>query len=443
MDSHTKEAIEIKERIRQRSEEVLPYDPEAEFRDRVRLKYFYQEAMGYKNYLSYISDLGNDLASKNDYMMVIEWLIGPLIIVLCLVKNYKTVAAFTHVITTFLQVYVQKGSGGGEYYLGISFRLPDGWLSYIDIIAPLLISIPNQYIHRLLRTVRRIILFNIMRRECADPQLAFIDACKNGNKAAMKDILDRFGSQINVNGRIGQSGDTALHIACRLGHLSIVQSLLDCQDKNVKLNIQNNRGDTPLTVSVGTGHKVMIKKILKSKNMKLTGEQVERAVLVATNEENYECAKIILAQYKIQEGTVFNSMLETYINRVQEGIRKKDIKSVDVYKRAIVAWFIARNSANTAAQKMNTKKTKEEIWLNFKEHFECTICFEEFYGGQIYSCESDHWICVTCKDKWIMNCPTCRVDFSENGPVRRHKAEKVLEDFAALQKIMEENLHNA
>ena len=64
MDSHTEEANEISERIRQRSEEVLPYDPEAEFRDRVRLKYFYQEALGYKNYLSYISDLGNDLASK-------------------------------------------------------------------------------------------------------------------------------------------------------------------------------------------------------------------------------------------------------------------------------------------------------------------------------------------------------------------------------------------
>ena len=97
--------------------------------------------------------------------------------------------------------------------------------------------------------------------------------------------------------------------------------------------------------------------------------------------------------------------------------KKNDGKSVDIYKKAIQAWFTSWSVVKTE-QKGVAKKSKEEIWRDIQDHFECCICYEEFRGGEIYSCENDHWMCLACKNSWKINCPTCRADFGENGPLR-------------------------
>ena len=122
--------------------------------------------------------------------------------------------------------------------------------------------------------------------------------------------------------------------------------------------------------------------------------------------------------------------------------KKNDSKSVDIYKKAIQAWFMSRSVVKTE-QKGKAKKSKEEIWRDIQDHFECCICYEEFRGGEIYSCENDHWMCLACKNSWKINCPTCRADFGENGPLRRHTVEKILLDFEALRGVMEEKPHSA
>ena len=63
--------------------------------------------------------------------------------------------------------------------------------------------------------------------------------------------------------------------------------------------------------------------ILKCKNLKLSCGVVEKSVLVATQQENYECAKMILTKYRMRKGKDFDSALATYITRVEECKKKE------------------------------------------------------------------------------------------------------------------------
>ena len=117
-----------------------------------------------------------------------------------------------------------------------------------------------------------------------------------------------------------------------------------------------------------------------------------------------------------------------YIDRADESMCKKDDKHTEIFKKAIQDWFISRNATKTE-QIAKSKRSKDEVWQDIRDHFECSICYEEFKGGEIYSCENDHWICRGCKISWTISCPTCRSYYGDNWPMRRHKVEKVLKDF--------------
>ena len=397
-----------------------------------------EESERLHTFLNHISDLADDVGDKSARM--ITELMVPILVILCVMKNYKMTALVIHVFSEFLQLYFHKI--GNEFHLITDFKMRQGLLGYVDILAPLIILIPQHYLQRLSQFVRRAIVFHMLKQKESDPQQAFIEACGKGNKSNMKKLLDKFHNRINVNARTGSSGNTGLHIACQHGHLNIVQSILDCEKKSVKLDLQNLQGFTPLALAASAGHKLIVKRLLKSKNLKILSDEVEKSVFLATQQENYECAKMVLAEYKIRKGKDFDSALATYITRVEESQRKNDRKSVDIFKKAIQAWFMSRNAVKTEL-KGKAKKSKEEIWQDIQDHFECSICYEDFRGGEIYSCENDHWMCLACMSSWTLNCPTCRADFGENGPLRRHKVEKILVDIAAFKEIMKEKPHSA
>ena len=393
----------------------------------------------YNSYANNTREAVKDFNSKDP--VLIENVLVPALIILLIFMNYTTSAVVIHGANEFLQFRFQQ-VGEFEFALTQRYVKRPGLLGILDFIALLLIIIPPKYLQKLANLTQRVILLNILRRKDSYPQMAFIDACAKGDKLTMKHILSKHSKQINVNARIGSTGNTGLHIACQHGHLNIVQSILDCEMKNVKLDLQNIHGFTPLDIAASVGHKFIVKRLLKSKNLKLSSDEVEKSVLVATQQENYECAKMILTEYRTRKGKDFDSALATYIIRVEESLRKNDRKSVDNFKKAIQAWFMSRNAAKTE-QKGRAKKSREEMWQDIQDHFECSICYEEFRGGEIYSCENDHWMCLVCKNSWTINCPTCRTDFGENGPLRRHKVEKILVDIAAFREIMEEKPHTA
>ena len=391
-----------------------------------------EEQLQHIGYLTEIFKTAEDLDTKNADMLRVT--IMPALIILGVFMNYKIAALTMHMANSFLALHFKKM---GAEEVGLAVGLTDCYIT--DVIATLLFLIPHRYLQKIYHFTQRV---NILKKKVYDPQIAFIDACVKGDKISMKSLLHKYANKINLNARSGIAGNTGLHIACQKGHLNIVQSILDCEKRNVKHNIENFHGFTPLGLAVSAGHKLIVTRLLKCKGLKLTDDQVEQILRVSTMQEHYQIAKVILTDFKRQRGMEFDPTLVTYINRIEECIRKKDAKSVDICKKAIQAWFTSRNKSKVES-KSTAKKSREEIWQDFKDHFECCICYEEFSGGEIYSCVNDHWICLVCKTSWTYSCPTCRADFGENGPMRRYKAEKILKDFEAMKKIEEERPHNA
>ena len=58
---------------------------------------------------------------------------------------------------------------------------------------------------------------------------------------------------------------------------------------------------------------------------------------------------------------------------------------------------IPQNVLHATLWKPKSKRSKEDVRQDITDHFECCICYEEFKGGEIYSCENNHWICRGCK----------------------------------------------
>ena len=298
----------------------------------------------------------------------------------------------------------------------------------LDIMVGLLFLTPKRYQRMISHVPRNVLLATLWKPKAYDPQIDFMGACANGNKVIMKNILQKYADRINVNARDRVTGNTGLHMGCERGHLNIVQSLIECKKRNVKLNLENVKGHTPLALAVNGGHKLIVKILLKCQGLKLMLDRVEELVRVASEKNHFPIAKMILQEYKSRNGNVCDSSLGMYIDRAEESICKKDDEHAEIFKKAIQDWFISRNAAKTE-QKAKSKRSKEEVWQDIRDHFECSICYEEFKDGEIYSCENDHWICRGCKSSWTTNCPTCRSYYGDNWPMRRHKVEKVLKDF--------------
>ena len=67
--------------------------------------------------------------------------------------------------------------------------------------------------------------------------------------------------------RAQDGGDTALHLACRGGHVAIVESLLSLSGKTTKkrivdVNIENAAGETPVSIAARAGHAGIVRRIL-------------------------------------------------------------------------------------------------------------------------------------------------------------------------------------
>ena len=197
--------------------------------------------------------------------------------------------------------------------------------------------------------------------------------------------------------------------------------------------MENNDGIMPLTLAAREGHVLIVKKLLKSKDLKMTSEHAEKAVVGAVESDKFECAKIIMSEYQSREGKDLNKTLRSIVN---SGDRKQ-----------LHHWLRSRNEAKSRGgqqqQERKRMKSKEEVMHDLRRYFECTICYEEFTDGEIYSCENDHWLCVNCKLSWTSSwCPTCRVDLGENGPARRHMAEKILVEIDTMSKLLSAKPHN-
>ena len=192
---------------------------------------------------------------------------------------------------------------------------------------------------------------------------------------------------VNVNARMGRAGDTGLHVASEKGHLNVVKFLLGFGRKNLNLNIENDRGGTPLSLAACGGHRPIARALLKARNLKLKGDQVKRVMkeVFSGDSIDFEIAKMILNEYKCREGREFDAALSSHVDKCAELAQKSGLearKSLVTHQKEIQKWLDSTLSKKPS-QESPQSKTRDELLQDMKEHCECGICYEEYRVVQL------------------------------------------------------------
>ena len=84
----------------------------------------------------------------------------------------------------------------------------------------------------------------------------FLTAAGQGNTGRMTELIDR----VNVDARLEDDGETALHRAASRGHLQAVTLLLD---RSAKVDAEDGEGVTPLVLAAYRGHTDVVKLLIE------------------------------------------------------------------------------------------------------------------------------------------------------------------------------------
>ena len=256
----------------------------------------------------------------------------------------------------------------------------------------------------------------------------------------MRKLLRENGKLINLNMLRSTDGDTALHLACGEGHLTIVESLLDLKERSIDVNTENSSGDTPLFVAAATGHFSIVKRLLRVKGLKLKEGCGEKSVIQAIRNDHFESAQLILSAMEkrcistsiVDKENVLSSSLHRYARLANDLSSKTAKTKYDVQKinlqletcRKTILSVVNPSEPKTVTVPDLKKSLKDSI-EELRECLECTICCENFEDMKVFACFKDHWICSRClphNDR----CPSCREDFNAHPPTRRVTCEKFL-----------------
>ena len=269
---------------------------------------------------------------------------------------------------------------------------------------------------------------------------SFLEACKNNNKANMRKLLREHGELIDVNMTREQTGDTALHLAVKGGHIAIVESLLSVKENIVDVNIVNSDSETPLLIASANGHVGIVKRLLRVKGIKLKDGSGERTVMKAIENDNFDVAQLIMEAIEnrgittklLKPKGLLTSCLNRYVKLANElasgaGRSKSEhdmrrlSKRLETYKKSILSIVSPKKPEALPDRKKSLRESCDEL----RECLECTICYENFEDMKVFACSEDHWICSLCLSR-IDKCPSCRQDFNAHPPTRRVTCEKIL-----------------
>ena len=327
------------------------------------------------------------------------------------------------------------------------FRHPISlWSMYTNVLVPTSVYLWSLYIELLIwvltkcMTLKRLFAqeFTIFLQSRNIPKIknAFLDACKDGDKSTMRRLLAKYESQVDVNVMQTKEGNTALHLACRGGHLVIVESLLDLREKVCNINIENNLCETPVIVAAEMGHVSIVKRLLRNKSLRLNYEYGKKAVIAAIKNDHYEVAQLIMLELEkrsIDTDIPNAKSLLSYLNKYTSWANKAKCTTTE-YEVQKISMHLS-NYRKSIQEIVSPPKQSEsepeggkpmgEIVEELKECLECTICCETFEDMKVYACTRDHWICARClphNDR----CPSCREDFNTHPPRRRVTYEKFL-----------------
>ena len=126
--------------------------------------------------------------------------------------------------------------------------------------------------------------------------------------------------------QVDNSKTTPLHIASSLGHLEIVELLLDY---GAKVDVANDDGDTPLLLAVQSGNKELVKTLLvHGGGLKTLNARQQSALIIAALANGYDSIAELLLQYgaPIPWHWAVNSGRTDYVNWcMKNGVNSFDI----------------------------------------------------------------------------------------------------------------------
>ncbi len=247
-------------------------------------------------------------------------------------------------------------------------------------------------------------------------------ACLYGHKDQVREILKRFGPDIDVN-KVVHGGHTALHLACFPGHLSVVQILLSNGGQH-KINISktNDHGQTPLDLAVTHGHKNIVVQLIKDKSFSRKPPVSTLRLAVLSGHVNI--AEILNDKLKTNQAFLesrpnFPVEMRRYLLLSKEKTSEETVVKLQLSQKRLLLLLEPVKSEGRGLLPKNNGNVMEE--------YNCPVCLELMIPPKhILACSNDHLFCKDCyKVMNLTKCPICREPFSlHNCPRRRHDYEK-------------------
>jgi len=128
----------------------------------------------------------------------------------------------------------------------------------------------------------------------------------------------------DLNMRHGEDGQTALHMACKEGHLDIVKALVT---RGGFPNFQDNHGQTPLHVSASLGNVPIVTYLLEREADCLIQDNDQKTPLDLAIEKGFEDIVAVIEKAKKR----FEEKLEKEKRQIQE-----EQKRIDAMKQIII-----------------------------------------------------------------------------------------------------------
>ena len=229
-----------------------------------------------------------------------------------------------------------------------------------------------------------------------------------------KEII-RSGINIKMKNR---HGDTLMHLIVRSNNISICEMIKEDFDQfNLLIDVQNNKGETPIMLSCKYGYFRFLKYIIDNySNYNINKRDVNgmSALLIACKYGYYDIVKYLIskcsADYSINSYYGYNIP----INFVNDIIRDNRNTQMIEYDRE--RFITCKNNIKQYVKARNNRAIIKEIPSNIlNDHIEmlielkknCPVCFEDYIKDEIILSKCYHFICIKCYDK-IIFCPICR-----------------------------------
>lgn len=218
-------------------------------------------------------------------------------------------------------------------------------------------------------------------------------------------------------------GRTMLHVAAFYNRHRIVDILTN--DYNITDNIKDYEGKTALIVAVKGGHLSIVQRLITDFNINLQDNRGITPLL-----EAYRCNHMVICEYLLQQGADYTKVSHDGLffiptHRIQALLRPTTVDVLFARQGQIQRDItIARHTIITPQIEYTRTDVRTHVPTHVPTHFKnefiemaialkktCSVCLECFEKDKTIFTTCSHLLCSSCfEDERLTKCPLCRVD---------------------------------